>query len=121
MLLDLLEFPIKPATAVAASAVRLYSAPSPQGEDQLVYEVLVPGSKKSDIKLLKTSKGIDVKVSYPTYPQRTYKFPVLDNKPKTYSLSTFVGLYEYSSSSLEDGILSVTLVKKEGASTEISW
>jgi len=117
MLLDLLD--------CSSSNLRLYSTPSQSGEDKLVYEVLVPGSKKSDIKLLKTSArggGIEVKVSYPTYPQRTYKFPErIDKKSKTYSLSTFAGLYEYESSSLEDGILSVILVKKEGASTEIIW
>lgn len=115
MLLDLLDFPIK--SVAGDSKVRLYSTP----KDKLVYEILVPGTKKSDIKLLKTSKGIDVKVSYPVYPERTYKFPIMDTKSKTYTLSTFNEFYEYESSSLEDGILSIVLTKKEGTSMEISW
>ena len=110
-----LDFPIKSVTS--DSKVRLYSTP----QNKLVYEVLVPGAKKSDIKLLKTSKGIDVKVSYPTYPTRTYKFPVLNSVSETYSLNTFQDIYDYESSSLEDGILSIVLTKKESSSEEISW
>lgn len=117
--LDSLVFPASYKISDTTNNIRLYS----DSEHKMFYEVLVPGVLKSDIQLYKTNAGLEVKVNYPEYPSRDYRFGQPKKGTKTYTLKIGKS-YSYEKSSLENGILTIQLTKvnpPEKESQRIEW
>lgn len=94
--------------------IRLY-----EKDSCLVYEVLVPGIPKSNIKILKTSYGLEIKTTQPEHSDKSY----LIGKPiSELSLSLNVpSKYSFESAELDMGVLSIVLRAKAPATAPIEW
>ena len=117
--LDSLMFPTSYKISDPVNNIRLYS----NSEGKMFYEVLIPGVLKSDIQLYKTNAGLEVKVNYPEYSSREYRFGQPKKGTKTYTLKVCKS-YSYEKSSLENGILTVQLTKVNSPEKEsqlIEW
>jgi HSP20 family molecular chaperone IbpA len=85
----------------------------------LFYEINLAGLSREDIKLYKTSRGMDVEVNPPTYPLRTYTSQATKPTPGRISL-IFSTAFVYDSVNLDKGILTIKLKSAE-ESDEIKW
>lgn len=116
-LLDSIDSIMAPPSSYEPSNVRLYAE-----KNKLFYEVILPGVDKSNIKLYKTSTGLEIKVKQPEYPTREYKIG-RQPRDKTFSIKVFKD-YQYKATSLNNGILTIELEKRTDSQSEatlIEW